>query len=247
MRIRDYDPAKPPGEFDVSDRKLVPEACSLPRIAQGVRDVGDKVFAESPPPASTSEKFAKSMMAVGQLSLTKQDMRRTQLLKERERIEREAASANPSPRTLLIQNWIKQALVYQIFAPFRQDYRRVLACVALGAPYGDVGIIVDAIDSLTRFAVNSLTEDKYGNVQRDVKVIVLSFTRTVTELETFRETLPNHWTDVDMDRESPEVDAIMSALKAGLRDLITAFGNYYGDLGMTQGEMREARQAASSP
>ena len=131
--------------------------------------------------------------------------------------------------------------------PFRQIYRRKIAAVVLGSPYGDVGIIVDAIDALTRLAVCSLTEDKYGNVQRDVKLIIRTLTSTVNSLEAFEKNLGFHWTDVQKIRESPEVDTILAALKGGLNELVDAFGNYSDDLRLSQSEMRMAREAMTIP
>jgi len=62
--------------------------------------------------------------------------------------------------------------------------------------------------------------NKYGNVQRDVKLIIQTLTASVTKLEAFKSSLPFHWTDVEKKRESPEVDTILAALKAGLTELI---------------------------
>lgn len=129
--------------------------------------------------------------------------------------------------------------------PFRQEYRRRIASIVLGSPYGDVGIIVDAINSMARFAVCSLEEDKYGNVQRDVKLIIQTLTASVTKLESFKHQLPFHWTDVEKKADSPEVDAILAALKSGLGQLIEAFGDYSEDLRLSQSEMRLAREAAT--
>lgn len=131
--------------------------------------------------------------------------------------------------------------------PFRQGYQRRLATVVLGEPFGDVGIIVDAVDSLTRFAVCSLKEDKYGNVQRDVKLIIQTFTSTVNNLERFRDSIGFHWTDVDKKKDSPEVETILVALRGGLNELVEAFGDYSEDLRLSQSEMRLAREAARTP
>lgn len=145
----------------------------------------------------------------------------------------------------VFKDWATWFLRTNFGGPFRQEYRRRIRTVVLGSPYGDVGIIVDAIDSLTRFAVKSLKEDKYGNVQRDVKLIIRTFTTTVTKLEKFKDTLEFHWTDVEKKRESPEVDTILAALKGGLNELIHAFGDYSEDLRLSQSEMRMAREAAT--
>ena len=120
-----------------------------------------------------------------------------------------------------------------------------MAAVVLGSPYGDVGIIVDAIDSITRLAVCSLKEDPYGNVQRDVPNIIRTFTTTVAKLEDFKKRLGVHWTDVEKKQESPETDTILAALKGGLHELLAAFGDYSEDLRLSQRDMREAREAAT--
>lgn len=131
-------------------------------------------------------------------------------------------------------------------APFRQEYRRKIVAVALGRPHGDVGVIVDAIDSLTRLTVCSLQEDKYGNVQKDVKTIIQVFTSAITGLESFRSTAGMHWTDIERKQESPETDLILYALKSGLKELVEAFGDYSEDLRLSQSELRMAREAASN-
>jgi len=148
--------------------------------------------------------------------------------------------------TGLFKDWIVWILQTRAGWPFRQEYRRKIATVILGTPYGDVGIIVDAVDALTRFSVCSLEEDKYGNVQRDVKLIIQTFTTTVTKLEAFKKSLGIHWTDVEARQESPEIDTILVALKDGLKKLVEAFGDYSEDLRLSQSEMRMAREAAAT-
>ena len=145
----------------------------------------------------------------------------------------------------LFKEYATQVLRTPLGWPFRQEYRRKIAAVVLGSPYGDVGIIVDAIDALTRLAVCSLTEDMYGNVQRDVKLIIRTLTTTVIKLEAFKQSLEVHWTDVEGTRESPEVDRILAALKDGLNELLTAFGDYSEDLRLSLSEMRMAKEAAT--
>jgi nucleoporin NDC1 len=145
----------------------------------------------------------------------------------------------------LFKQWASWLLQSKMGWPFRQEYRRRISAVVLGSPYGDVGIIVDSIDSLTRLAVCSLGEDKYGNVQRDVKLIIQTLTKAVTKLEGFKTQLGFHWTDVERKPDCPEVDIILAALKGGLNELVTAFGDYSEDLRLSQSEMRMAREAAT--
>jgi hypothetical protein len=145
----------------------------------------------------------------------------------------------------LFKGWIGWLLQTSAGKPFRQEYRRKLAAIVLGQPYGDVAVIVDAIDALTRFAVCSLKEDKYGNVQRDVKLIIRTFTNTITKLEDFKKSVGVHWTDIEKKQDSPETDTILVALKGGLNELVEAFGDYSEDLRLSQSEMRMAREAAT--
>jgi nucleoporin NDC1 len=147
----------------------------------------------------------------------------------------------------IFHQYATKVLQYYLAWPFRQEFRRKIAAVVLGSPYGDVGIIADAIDSLTRMAVYSLTEDKYGNVQRDIPVIIRTLTSTITKLEAFKQGLENHWTDLEKSRDSPEADTILAALKGGLNELVTSFGDYSEDLRLSQSEMRMAREAAATP
>ncbi|KAI1410025.1 nucleoporin protein Ndc1-Nup [Hypoxylon sp. FL1857] len=127
---------------------------------------------------------------------------------------------------------------------FQQLFPRRLTTVVLGRPYGELSIYTNAAYALSRLAVCSLTEDRYGNVQRDVPAIIRTFTVIIKKLEKFRDNLPMHWTDLQKRRECPEVDELLDALKDGLSELITAFGQYSGDLRLTRADMRLAREAA---
>ncbi|KAI0830930.1 nucleoporin protein Ndc1-Nup [Hypoxylon sp. FL0890] len=147
-------------------------------------------------------------------------------------------------------NNIVRALSYRILSIptigllFQQPFRRRLMTVVLGRPYGEVSIYTNAAYALSRLAICSLTEDQYGNVQRDVPAIIRTFTVVIKKLEKFRDNLPMHWTDLQQSRECPEVDEILDALKDGLSELITAFGQYSTDLRLTRADMRLAREAA---
>ena len=145
----------------------------------------------------------------------------------------------------LLKEWSLLLLKYQVGWPFRQEYRRRISTIVLGQPYGDVGVIVDAIDAVTRFSVCSLAEDEYGHVQRDVKTIIQTLTTTVLKLEALKENLGFHWTDVERKKDCPEVDIVLNALKTGLNELVNAFGDYSEDLRLSQSEMRAARVAAT--
>lgn len=230
---------------------------SLPRLGQqlkdGIRDPGD-IFDSPPPLKSTGPKvvqavgeFAKHRGQSGPSSFSprsKKVLEKAESAVLTHKQKEELASQGLSG---LFRDWIVWFLEKPVGWPFRQVYRRKIVAVVLGSPYGDVGIIVDAIDVLTRLAVFSLTEDKYGNVQRDVKLIIRTLTTTVNKLEAFEKSLGFHWTDMEKRRESPEVDTILAALKGGLNELVDAFGNYSEDLRLSQSEMRMAREAMAPP
>ncbi|KAI1135768.1 nucleoporin protein Ndc1-Nup [Hypoxylon sp. FL0543] len=147
-------------------------------------------------------------------------------------------------------NNIAHSLSYRILSIptigllFQQLFARRLTTVVLGRPYGELSIYINAAYALSRLAVCSLTEDQYGNVQRDVPAIIRTFTVVIKKLEKFRDNLPMHWTDLQKNRDCPEVDELLDALKDGLSELITAFGQYATDLRLTRADMRLAREAA---
>jgi hypothetical protein len=229
----------------------------LPRIAQplgdGIKESGD-IFTNPPQPKGESRRAAVAMgrfvKAHGQSPPESLSSKSKALISKAEQTvlnqEQQQALSNQGV-TGLFRKQFMQILESPLGWPFRQEYRRRVAATVLGTPYGDVGIIVDAIDSLTRFAVGSLTEDKYGNVQKDVKTIILTFTRAIIQLENFRAQIGMHWTDVQQKQESPEVDTILAALRGDLNALIEAFGEYAADLRINQADMRRAREAATAP
>jgi hypothetical protein len=217
----------------------------LPRMSQPLKD-GD-IFTPSPKGKGVVQNVGSFAKAHGQSPPGSAPIARKLLTKaenavltpaQMKEVQANGPSAVFKDRAILI-------LQSSFGWPFRQEYRRRIASIVLGSPYGDVGIIVDAINSVTRFAVCSLEEDKYGNVQRDVKLIIQTLTASVTKLESFKHTLPFHWTDVEKKAESPEIDTILAALKGGLAQLIEAFGDYSEDLRLSQSEMRLAREAAT--
>lgn len=127
---------------------------------------------------------------------------------------------------------------------FRQTFGRRLVASVIGTPYGELSVYANAAFALAQLAVSSLTEDKYGNVQRDVPGLIRTFTAVIKKLERFRDELPEHWTDVEHDRRSHDFDQLLEALKTGLSSLLEAFGPYSADLRLSRADMRLAREAA---
>lgn len=148
----------------------------------------------------------------------------------------------------LFQNLVLRVLsLPQIGSFFQQPFGRQFTTAVLGQPFGEVSIYVNAACALSRLAVSSLVEDRYGNVQRDVPTIIRTFTTVIKKLELFRDNLPIHWTDLGKTREYAKIQDILDALKDGLQDLIDAFGQYSTDLRLTRADMRLAREAAERP
>lgn len=245
LRIADYE-RLPSGASPDPSQIPEPPIPGLPRISQpprdGLKESGD-LFTKSrrSSAAAKIQDFAKSQ---GQSPPGPASARAMKAIAMAEKVLTPKEEPGQPGFGAMFKELALTILKTQIGIPFRQDYRRRISAVVLGEPFGDVGIIVDAIDALTRFTVCSLKEDKFGNVQRDVSLIIRSLTSTVTKLEAFKANLVFHWTDVEKKRESPEVDLVLAALKSGLNELVVAFGDYSASLGLSQSEMRMARQAA---
>ncbi|KAK0634506.1 nucleoporin protein Ndc1-Nup [Bombardia bombarda] len=144
----------------------------------------------------------------------------------------------------LLQDLALWVVKYPFGWPFRHEYNRRLTICVLGTPYGEASIIMNAAFALGQLAVHSLAEDKYGNVQRDIAAIIRTLTTATRKLETFKDTLGTHWTDVDSKRECPEVEVILETLRETLASVVEAFGPYARDLRLTLTDMRLAREAA---
>lgn len=128
-------------------------------------------------------------------------------------------------------------------ALFRQDYRTDLAGAALGTPHAEPWLYINAVSSLTRLAVHSLGEDQFGNVHRDVPSIIRTLTQVIRKVEDLKVRVPVHWTDAGNPRESPEVEQVLDALRAGLTEIVASFEPFSHDLRLTPGDLRLAKAA----
>jgi nucleoporin NDC1 len=148
---------------------------------------------------------------------------------------------------VVLSPYVTQFLQSPFGRPFRQEFRPRIAAVVLGQPYGDAGIILDAVEALSLFSVHSLKDDIYGNVQKDVPDIIRMLTKSIVGLEAMRKSFGVHWTDVAGNKESPEVDTILEGLRGGLQSIVAAFGEYFDDMKMNRADVRAAREAAKTP
>jgi nucleoporin NDC1 len=165
---------------------------------------------------------------------------KTQLLKAQKEV-----TGSDDPRSLFKELALK-VLNSAAGWPFRQEYGRRLAHAVLGEPYGEPSIYINAISALSLLAAHSLTEDKYGNVQRDVATIIRTLTTVTKKLETFSANLTPHWTDINATRSCPEVEGVLAAFKEALGQLIKEFAPYQRDLRLSLTDMRLAREASGT-
>ncbi|SZF05795.1 unnamed protein product [Blumeria hordei] len=246
-RINDYEkPITPP----ITTNEDIP---SLPRLSEPLRDsllVSGDIFQNNQSSSTTSKelarnisKFAKSRRQFMQTETRTGDNRLAQGSVDGFFVEKQRQLMSKSGFDDLIRSWATRVLQTNLGRPFRQEYRQRIATVVLGTPYGDVGVIIDAIESIANLTVCSLTEDQYGNVQRDVKLIIQTFVSAITTLDRFKSSMGRHWTDTMSNQISPEVDQIIFALCSGLSDVLEAFKNYIEDVGLSLSELKHAKDS----
>ncbi|KAK7755622.1 hypothetical protein SLS62_002231 [Diatrype stigma] len=206
-------------------------------------------------PAATSKGFRGSIRkAIGNVKITGKTPAEV-LGPEAKRISLEARDQllTPEQKEALTTEGLNGAFQYLalriIRIPylgdfFQQKFPRRITKVILGTPYGEPSLYVNAAFILSELAVCSLTEDQFGNVQRDVPTIIRTFTSVIRKLEQFRDELPGHWTDMAQDKTCEELHDLLLSLKVGLGRLIEAFGTYSADLRLSRADMRLAREAA---
>lgn len=286
-RIQDF--YTPPPSTQLTEPQLQQSQIDpLPRLAPPLKE--GQVFTNPPPPTGNdylTKYVAPSLSKAGALAKANGQSPHAQnpaahvgkqvLEKGRTAVSSFEQQHQASRSGLVSAFWqyIHQFLVTWFGLPFRETFARRAAAVVIGdAENGgsNVSIIVDATDSLTRLAVCSLKEDRFGRVSRDVANIVRSYTTTITNIQNFIQNLNVRWTDVAFDRRPrsqvvdeektrtrweevafqgdietgrvvEEVGEVLLALREGLGDLLNEFGEFRGELGLSLAEMRVAKEA----
>jgi nucleoporin NDC1 len=132
--------------------------------------------------------------------------------------------------------------------PFRQSFARRAVAVICGAPSARTGIIVFAAGSLAKLCTESLREDPYGAVAKDVKSIIGVYADAIRDVERFLRDAKPHWTDVYFTEPQrgrvEEVNTVVDALRVDLQDILGAFGEYASSLGISEKELAEAKMLA---
>ncbi|TWU78990.1 hypothetical protein ED733_008277 [Metarhizium rileyi] len=130
---------------------------------------------------------------------------------------------------------------------FHHDFHNRFVSVVLGTPYAEPTLYVNAAQALCLLAVHSLAEDQFGNVHRDVPSIIRTLTAVIRKVELLRQRIPLHWADPSGTKESQEVDQILDALRGGLEQVVAKFEPYSGDLRLSPGDLRLAKEAVVKP
>jgi nucleoporin NDC1 len=130
---------------------------------------------------------------------------------------------------------------------FRHDFRTRFTATVLGVPHVEPTLYTNAVAALCKLAVQSLQEDKFGNVHRDVASIVRTLTMVIKKVEALKSGFSTHWTDVTGVRDTPEVDEVLDAMRAGLELVLAHFEPYSSDLRLTSTDLRAAKEVMSKP
>ena len=197
-----------------------------------------KSYGQSPQPVKPL-KFLESQRADGEKYL---GVARQKLLTQGQQ-----ESLSSSGLLAQYNDYLLRFLRTQFGRPFRRTFKRRISSVVLGSPFGELNSIIDSVNALTALAVASLTEDVYGKVAKDVPLLIQAFVSVIQAVEGFGKDLPVHWTDVefsDSDRRAEDVDLVVGSMKAGLKEIVDAFGKYATELGLTQRDIKTARRVA---
>jgi nucleoporin NDC1 len=214
----------------------------LPRLTRDIRK--ENIWANPPPATSVVEKVGNVAKLVGN---SPQAADATTMGQQLLQDATQNISTAEQGIWAVLAPYTKQFLQSPFGAPFRKTMHRRLNSIVLGQPYGNAGIIIDAIEVLRRLTLCSLKEDSYGHVSKDIPEIIQALTTSIGLLEGLRGRLQPHWTDVVQQNASPEVGLIIQQLKAALKDIVTAFDPYFRDMGVSRTMVSAAQDAVSGP
>lgn len=214
-----------------------PPATTLEKIESSVGTIA-KSYGQSPQPAKPL-KFIESKRAEGEKYL---GVARQKLLTQGQQ-----ESLSTSGLLAQCNAYLIRFLRTPFGRPFRRTFKRRASTVVLGSPYSELSPIIDSVNALTALALASLTEDPYGRVAKDVPLLIRAFASVIQSVEGFVRDLPVHWTDVefsDSDRRVEEVELVVGSMKAGLKQMVDAFGKYASELGLSEKDIKAARSVA---
>lgn len=230
---------------------------SLPRLASPLKQ--DHVLQTPPPPSSRLEKFESQLGTIAKsygqsppsprpLGSVVSPRAKQYLSAARQKLltPGQQESLTPSHFRAVFHDYRMRFLRSSAGVPFRQTFQRRVRAILFGSPNSSCEHIIDSVDALSRLAVASLTEDNFGKVSPDVPRLIRTYVSTVTTVEKFVQGMEPHWTDIEGvgDKRVEEVDAVLLALREGLRMLVEGFGSFTGALKISDQEIATARTLA---
>ncbi|KIW09887.1 hypothetical protein PV08_11988 [Exophiala spinifera] len=142
----------------------------------------------------------------------------------------------------VVEQWVGALQKSPIGWFFTSTKTARINATVLGSPNSDAAVIVDVVDSLTKMLIASLTEDTYGKATPTVPETVRQFTRTLTTIENFvAKNGPGGSGGIE------EVQIIIERLRAGLKELLSAFQLYLLDVGLGIADLNQAKKAIEPP
>ena len=257
-RIAEYQ--NPPIQSGVPAQRITIE--SLPSISSTpLRQ--ENIFSNAQPPTTTREKIESSLGTIAKSYGQSPQPAKPLKFLESQRVEgekylgvaRQKLLTQGQQERLSSSGLLAQVNVYlsrflcsAFGRPFRCTFKRRVSTVVLGSPFSELTCILDSVNALTALALASLVEDNYGKVANDVPLLIQAFVSVIQSIEGFVSGLPVDWTDVEFSesnrRGGKEVDLVIDSMKAGLKQMVDAFGKYAPELGLTQKDIRVARKVA---
>ncbi|KAK9320643.1 nucleoporin protein Ndc1-Nup [Lipomyces orientalis] len=128
-------------------------------------------------------------------------------------------------------------------APFRCTIQRKVSKLVSNRE-----LVSDAISALTDLVVNSMIEDTFGTVQRDIPRILSEFDQSITIMEMFIQKPPLHWSDVINKKklvngrnpvrtsdaiELDELDVLVDELTEAFDRIVHTFDKYLLGMGLS--------------
>lgn len=241
-------PALAKSEAEQQNRPANVTVQVLPHLAAPVGD--GNILARLPPPQSRAQEVGAVAGDVAKYFGQSPGWGPVAQTQAQNLIEWTASKPSVAAETVLapVMQWWYTFLRSQGGIPWRKTFARRASAVVLGNPYGQVVVLTDAVEAVTRLLVASLAEDPYGKVQNQVPVVVRTFTDCLIAIDIFMRELPIDPTDVNFneqtDRRVEDVELLVNSLKAGLAELLSAFQLYLNEVGLSGKDLREAREAA---
>lgn len=231
---------------------------SLPRLASPLKQ--DHILQTPSPPSSRLEKIESQLGTIAksygqsppsprlQGSAVVSPRAKQYLNAARQKLltQGQQESLTPSHFRAVFHDYIMRFLRSSAGIPFRQTFKRRVRAIIFGSPNSSCGHVIDSVDALSRLAVASLTEDNFGKVSPDVPQLMRTYVRTMTTVEKFVQDMEPHWTDVEGvgDKRVEEVEAVLLALREGLRMLVQGFESFKEPLKISDQEISAARTLA---